>query len=289
MREIVVVSGKGGTGKTSVTATLGYLASRDGAVLCDADVDAPDLWLLVPPREREEIAFMGMDGAHIDHSKCTGCGKCMEFCRFEGIEMTNGVAGVIDAHCEGCGGCMMVCPEGAVSMIPRQQGRWFRAKTDMGPLIFARLFPGGENSGMLVTTVKRAAREAAKKEGVQTVIVDGPPGIACPAIAALTGASLALAVTEPTESGLHDLRRLHQVSRKLDVPMAVILNKSDLTDMAPRIKTACQEMGIPLLGEIPFSRAIPAAIASATIPLKEMTPAIQEIWIKTWEMSKGGL
>lgn len=285
MREIVVISGKGGTGKTSVSASLASLAKDSGVVMCDCDVDAPDLWLLTPPRDQIESPFMGMDGACIDQSSCVGCGKCADFCRFGAIEIKGGKSHVLDYRCEGCGGCSIVCPLGAVSMVKRQQGRWFKAKTDLGPLVYARLFPGGENSGMLVTAVRRQARDMAEKNRIQTIITDGPPGIACPAIAAVTGASLALAVTEPTASGLTDLRRIRQVAEKLSVPMAVVLNKSTLTSMAPEIKAACQDMGTPLIGEIPFSRAVPEAVSRGSVPLKEMSPAVQSVWERIKDMT----
>lgn len=278
MREIVVVSGKGGTGKTSVTAALAMMAAKSGVALCDADVDAPGLWILIPPQEQEEIKFMGMDGAQVNKDSCIGCGRCEEHCRFDAIKVENGKASVASTGCEGCGACVMVCPTEAISMVPRQQGRWFKGKSHLGPVVYARLFPGGENSGMLVTTVKRAAKQEAERLGLGTVIVDGPPGIACPAIAALTGASLALAVTEPTRSGLHDLRRLHQLTSGLGVPMAVVLNKSDVTDMAPDVRVACAEMNVPILGEIPFSREIPKAVASSVIPIEPMRPHIERIW-----------
>lgn len=278
MREIVVVSGKGGTGKTSVTAALAELASKEGVSLCDADVDAPDLWILIPPIEQEEIKFMGMDVGFVKEEGCIGCGKCVEHCRFDAITMENGKAFVSTTGCEGCGACVIVCPVETVVMVPIQQGRWFKAQSHLGPMVYARLFPGGENSGMLVTTVKRAAKEEAERLNLNTIIVDGPPGIACPAIAALTGASLALAVTEPTNSGIHDLKRIHELASGLGVPMAVVLNKSDVTDMAPEVKEACKEMGIPLIGEIPFSRDIPQAVAAGLVPLRAMSPYIDNIW-----------
>ncbi|SMG31722.1 ATP-binding protein [Dethiosulfovibrio salsuginis] len=277
MREIVVVSGKGGTGKTSITASLASIASQEGAALCDADVDAPDLWILVPPERQEKFDFIGMDGAEVSKESCTGCGACLDFCRFDAIRM-EGKKATVTAGCEGCGGCAMVCPKEAITMVPRQQGRWFKAITHLGPMVYARLFPGGENSGMLVTTVKRAAKEEAQRLELPNLIVDGPPGIACPAIAAVTGASLALAVTEPTESGIHDLKRLHQLTADMDIPMAVVLNKSDVTDMAPRVREVCRELTIPLIGEIPFSRDIPESVASGSIPVEHMRPSIDHIW-----------
>lgn len=286
MKEIVIVSGKGGTGKTSVTAALASLASQEGVVLCDADVDAPDLWLLIPPKEQEKIPFMGMDGAEVNEEVCIGCGKCRDFCRFDAVAMVDGKARIRQGKCEGCAGCTMVCPVQAISMVPRRQGSWYKAETGKGKLVYARLYPGGENSGMLVTTVKKAAEETAKREGHPFVLVDGPPGIACPAIAALTGASLAVAVTEPTESGIHDLLRLHQIATKLDVPTAVVLNKWDVTSLAPRVREVCLETGIPILGEIPFSKKIPEAVASAEVPLEPMTPAIQKIWSGITELTK---
>lgn len=203
-KEIVVTSGKGGTGKTTLTSALA--ASLGKVALCDADVDAPDLYILLNPSIKTDYAFWGMDTAQVDPSKCIGCNRCIESCRFNSISMINGKA-VVDTHfCEGCATCAYVCPTSAISMVPTRQGTYYESTTDFGPMWHAQLFPGGENSGKLVQILREKAKETASKEGIPYIITDGPPGVACPAISSITGCNFTITVTEPSMSALSDLK-----------------------------------------------------------------------------------
>ncbi|MBC7223603.1 MAG: ATP-binding protein, partial [Anaerolineae bacterium] len=224
MKQLVILSGKGGTGKTTVAAALGHLASQElSLVLADADVDAANLELVLSPRKLEEHAFMGGQLATIDPQACTACGACADACRFDAV-LPGEEAYRIDASaCEGCAACFYQCPTGAIRMEEQQAGLWFRSETRFGPLFHAHLFAGQENSGKLVTLVKQQARLLALDEGRDLVLVDGPPGIGCPVIASLAGADLALLVVEPTVAGVHDLERALGTARHFGVPALVCL------------------------------------------------------------------
>ena len=237
-RELVVISGKGGTGKTSVVAAFAALAG--GAVLADCDVDAADLYLVLDPDVGPPHDFSGRQQAIIDPAACTACGRCAEVCRFAAV-LGGGADGytVDPIACEGCGLCLRVCPRDAVGMDPVINGAWMLSETRFGPLVHARLGVAEDNSGKLVTLVRKEARETALRRGLPLVIVDGSPGIGCPVIASLAGADLVLAVTEPTVSGRHDLERVLQVVRQFRLPFAVIVNKADLN--APLAATIAAE------------------------------------------------
>ena len=258
MKQVVVLSGKGGTGKTSVTASLAHLASREQRlVLVDADVDAANLELVLDPRQKEQHVFMGMDVASIDEDKCKSHGTCKEVCRFEAIHtyLRNGkIHYQIDSMaCEGCATCYTRCPETAIVMQPQQAGLWFRSDTRFGPLFHAHLFAGQPNSGKLVTLIKGQARQMGLASSRAIILVDGPPGIGCPVIATLSGADLALLVVEPTVSGIHDLERIMGTVRQFGVSAQVVINKADLNPRQTReIEAYCQIEGIYMLGQIPF-------------------------------------
>ena len=231
MREFVVVSGKGGTGKTSLTASFAVLAGR--SVVADCDVDAADLHLVLSPRVKLSGAFRAGHVAVIDAARCTACALCERTCRFDAVKRDAEGAGrprfAIDpTACEGCGVCVRLCPERAIDFPERLSGEWYVSDTRCGPMVHARLGVAAENSGKLVWLVREKAREIAAREGHDLVLVDGPPGIGCPVIASLTGASAALVVTEPTLSGEHDMERVLQVARHFKVPAAVCVNKWDL-------------------------------------------------------------
>ncbi len=265
-REVVVVSGKGGTGKTTLTAVLAKALSG-ACVLCDADVDVPDLWILLDPKVQTEEEFIGGDKAHLHRPPCDDCGLCLPVCRFGALSAVEGRIRVDVRRCEGCGACGIVCPKEAFSLEPAMQGRIFGSETPHGFLWHARLVPGGENSGRLVQILREKSKRTATEQGREWLLVDGPPGIACPAISALTGSSLALAVTEPTQSGLHDLLRLGELAARFRTPMAVVLNRSDLSEEgAVAIREACRRKGWPLLAEIPFLPGIVEDLARARIP-----------------------
>jgi len=280
IKEITVVSGKGGTGKTSLTAALAAFAPEK-KVLCEADVDAPDLEILLHPRPEREYPFMGMQTAMVDAARCIGCGKCEDVCRFDAIRMASGKASVDKTFCEGCSACTIVCPQGCISMEDTRQGTWFFGRTDLGPMVHARLKPGGENSGMLVQLVRKEARLTAEREGAEFILTDGPPGIACPAISAVTGANIALVVTEPTMSGKHDLLRIAGLCERFGTKTAVVLNKADLSEEgSEKIEEACSENGLPLLASIPFLFEVVHAVSQARIPSKELENYLAPIWEK---------
>ncbi len=258
MKELVVLSGKGGTGKTSVVGAIADLAATERRlVLADADVDAANLEIIVSPEVIETHQFVGGNVAQIDPDLCTGCGLCAETCRFEAILEDGGLYSVDQVGCEGCAACFYVCPAGAIQMEERVSGEWYRSESPLGPLFHARLSPGQENSGKLVIQVKMSARAAAGRAKADLLLVDGPPGIGCPAIAATGGANLALLVAEPSVSGVHDLERILATTRHFGVPAAVCVNKADINPTrTAEIERMCRSEEVPLLAQIPFDRAV---------------------------------
>jgi len=248
-KTLVIISGKGGTGKTSLTASFALLA--EGAVLADCDVDAADLHLLLEPDVRERHKFVSGEVASIDPAKCISCGRCEEACRFSAID---GSYAVDPVACEGCAVCTLVCPADAVTMSPSECGDWFISKTRAGWMAHAKLTPGKENSGRLVSLVRTKAAELAGKEKSSCVIVDGPPGVGCPVIASIGNTDLALIVTEPGLSGLHDLKRAAEMAAHFRVEAAVAINKSDVNEgISNEIEDFCRERGMLVAGRIPYS------------------------------------
>lgn len=287
VRELVVASGKGGTGKTSLVGSFAVLAGR--SVLADCDVDAADLHLLMSPAVRRRETFKGGRLALIDPARCTGCGLCEPLCRFDAITRTPDGAPVAGADptvvyrvdpvaCEGCGVCVDRCPEGAIDFPERTSGEWFVSETRCGPMVHARLGIAAENSGKLVSVVRQEARSIAESDGIDTVLVDGPPGIGCPVIASVTGAAAVLAVTEPTVSGEHDLDRLLKLCRHFDVPVSVCVNRWDINPEAgERIEAMARERGAALAGRIPYDRAVTAAQLAARAVVELGGPAAEAI------------
>ena len=261
MKEMVVISGKGGTGKTSLTAALAVLARP--LVLADGDVDASDLHLLLHPRIRRREMFRSGRQAVIRAERCTGCGLCREACRFDAIRASKDgrTFRVEPAGCEGCGVCVRQCPQQAIDFPERDGGEWFVSDTHCGPMVHARLTPGGENSGKLVTRVREEARTEARARGLDCILLDGPPGIGCPVMAALTGATLALIVTEPTPSGEHDMERVHELTRHFNIPTALCVNKWDINPaQTERIERRANARGARIAGRIGYSRAMTEAL-----------------------------
>ncbi len=277
MRELVVLSGKGGTGKTSIVGSLAALAQSK--VLADCDVDAADLYLLLSPTVRENNEFWSGQVAYIDKDGCTECGLCQELCRFNAIKDFR----VDPVACEGCGFCSRICPVEAITMKENMAGRWFISDTGYGPLVHAKLGIAQENSGKLVALVRQRARQTADKEGKDFIISDGPPGIGCPVISSLSGASLALLVTEPTLSGIHDLERVLGVCQHFGVPAKVCINKCDLNEENSRqIENNCLSLGVEIAGRVPFDNLVTESIVRG-VPVVEysrgrVTQAIERMW-----------
>ncbi len=278
MRQIVVISGKGGTGKTVITASFAALA--ESKVMADCDVDAADLHLLLHPEIVERHTFMGGKKAFIDTSKCTGCAECIEVCRFDAITQNSRNEIVIDAvSCDGCGICQFVCPVEAITMEENVSGEWFISKTKYGPMVHARLGIAEENSGKLVTLVRQNARLVAEKNSFDLVLIDGPPGIGCPVIASLSGVDIALVVTEPTLSGIHDLERVAGMANHFGIKVACVINKCDINiENSKNIEQWCRLEGVPVLGKIPYDRRVSESLVART-PLVEYPdfPVAEEV------------
>jgi MinD superfamily P-loop ATPase len=266
MKQIVVISGKGGTGKTVLTATFASLAKNK--VMADCDVDAADLHLLLCPTIKERYEFRSGKTARIDKELCQGCGECLTVCRFGAISEDFTIDPI---SCEGCTICSYVCPAGAILLEENISGEWFVSETKYGPFVHAKLGIAEENSGKLVSVVRQKAKEIAEKENLDYMIIDGPPGIGCPVIASLANVDLALIVTEPTLSGIHDMERVAQVSKHFSVPTKVVINKFDINpENSEDIKKICQKEGIEVMAQLPFSQKVSESIVQG-IPLVEFS------------------
>lgn len=296
-RQLVVLSGKGGTGKTTVSAALAHLAASSLTLsIADADVDAANLELVLDVQRVASHEFTSGYLAEIDPAQCIGCGACFDACRFEAVVPGDGDApySVSPTACEGCAACFYRCPAEAISLLTPPNGLWYESTTRFGPLFHAHLFAGGENSGRLVTLVKQQARLRALDEGHDLVLVDGPPGIGCPVISALSGAHLALMVVEPTLSGVHDLARVVDLADHFGVPAAAIINKADLSPTrAGEITSFCAARDIPLVGRIPFDTVVTEAMV-AGLPVTEFSDRpVSHVLVDTWsiimEMLIGGV
>jgi MinD superfamily P-loop ATPase len=267
VKQVTVISGKGGTGKTVITASFAALAKSK--VMADCDVDASDLHLLLHPQIEETHQFKGGLLAVVDQEKCTACGECIKVCRFDAIiEQGNlGKVAVYPVACEGCQICALVCPAEAIKMEERISGEWFISHTAYGPMVHARLGVAQENSGKLVTVVRRNAKEIAQKNDLKLVLVDGPPGIGCPVIASITGVDLVVIVTEPTYSAISDLKRVLSLTRHFGIGATVLINKYDLNpENTESIENFCHKEQVEVVGRLPFNNAFTQAmVAGKTI------------------------
>lgn len=294
MKTLVILSGKGGTGKTSICAAFAHIQSASDkkplAVLVDADVDAANLSLVLRPDRSECNDFWGGSLAEIDPALCTGCESCKAVCRYDAIlpDPNDGNKCWIDpVACDGCAACVYACPESAIKMVVQQEGHWFKSDTYYGPLFHAELFPGRENSGKLVTLVKQHGRLWAEDNATPLVIIDGPPGIGCPVISACAGADLGLIVTEPSVAGLHDLKRIQATLQHFRVPQVICINKADIYPEGTRqIQEFAQENGIQVLGVIPYDESIPQAMmmgwpVTQAYPGSDASGAITQMWERT--------
>ena len=277
MKEVVVLSGKGGTGKTSIVGS--FAALSQGEVLADCDVDAADLHLLLKPTLQQKHEFWSGQVAVIDEEKCTQCGLCQDVCRSEAIKDFK----VDPISCEGCGFCYHVCPDEAIIMKESLSGHWFISDTKYGSLVHARLGIAQENSGKLVALVRQRARLIAEKQNLDYIISDGPPGIGCPVISSLSGADLALLVTEPTLSGIHDLERVIGVCHHFGVPALACINKYDINeDNTRQIENYCLNQGVEVVAKIPFDNVVTEALVQG-LPVVEysqgkVTKEIKSLW-----------
>jgi len=281
MKELVVISGKGGTGKTSLLAALASLA--ENKVLCDADVDAADLHLLMNPEVVRQFEFQSGNTAVINKERCTECGLCREMCRWNAVGEDYKITSI---SCEGCGVCVYFCPEKAIDFPENTCGKWFISDTRFGPMVHARLDIAEENSGKLVTQVRREAAKLAEQKGLDLILTDGPPGVGCPVIASIGGAAAVLIVTEPTVSGIHDMERVAKLAAHFKVPAMVSINKFDLNlDLTREIETYAVANNLICLGRIAFDPVFTKAMVQAQTvfefnPESRVVREIEGIWQK---------
>ncbi|MBA7514169.1 Iron-sulfur cluster carrier protein [subsurface metagenome] len=307
MKQILVISGKGGTGKTILTASFARLAEKK--VMADCDVDAADLHLILHPKVKEKHEFKGLPKAFINQKKCTGCGECAKVCRYGAVinidarykmqarpasqgeavdtrykNKKNNLQFLIDASsCEGCAICMHVCPVDAISMKDTISGEWYISETKYGPMVHAKLGIAEENSGKLVSVVRQHAKSLAQEKNLDYVIIDGPPGIGCPVIASLSGIDIALIVTEPTLSGIHDMERVISVAKHFGIQVACVINKFDINlNNTKNIENWCQINNVPFIGKIPYDQSVTESIVYG-VPLVEyaenkVTQEMKNIW-----------
>lgn len=284
VKTITIISGKGGTGKTSLAASFGVLASP--VVIADCDVDAANLHLLLSPEVQETNDFYAMPIARIIQDQCVGCGTCFDVCRYDAIRFLDGDEPKYEIDplaCEACLLCREFCPEDAVETVDRIAGQWYLSKARTGPMVHAHLGIAQDNSGKLVTEVRKAAAKTAEENGIELVLVDGPPGIGCAVMASLTGSDLVVAVTEATQSGLSDLIRVHELCDHFDIPINVIINKSDLNkDVTEEIHNWAQRKGAPVIGELPYDTDFAQAMIDAKT-IVEYAPdgvgaQVREMW-----------
>jgi len=284
MKQITIISGKGGTGKTSITAAFASLAKN--AVLADCDVDAADLHLILKPEIKKTMGFHGLNIADIDKDRCIDCKKCFDSCKFDAI--TNDIK-LIKESCEGCGVCAYVCPANAIKMVERDSGFSYVSETRFGPMAHAVLNTAEESSGKLVTVVRENAKKLAEEKDKDLIIIDGPPGIGCPVISALTGVDLVLVVTEPTLSAIHDLERVFGVAKHFGIPATVCVNKSTINPKnTKKIEEYCRDNSIPIVGRLPYDTIMTEAMIHEQSIVEfsdsELSHEIKEMWNRVQEV-----
>lgn len=286
MKEIVVISGKGGTGKTSITASFSVLGAEN-LVVADCDVDAADMHLLLEPDFGHSESFYSGELAIINPDKCIACGKCREICRFNAIDVIDGKYKVDPVSCDGCGYCARVCPVEAIKNVEQNVGKWYISHIKTGAyMVHARLGIGADNSGKLVARVKNEAKQLAEKTGKELILVDGSPGIGCPVVSSLSGANYVVLVTEPTVSGVHDLKRVYELVQKFGIKAGCIVNKADLNqDVLNELKKFLAENDISLLTEIPYNEKFTEAITNGKT-IVEWDDELKEIINGSWEKIK---
>jgi MinD superfamily P-loop ATPase len=287
MKEIVVISGKGGTGKTSITASFAVLAGQE-AVVADCDVDAADMHLLMQPNIKKSESFYSGVLAVINEDKCTNCGMCADICRFNAIPLINNQHTIKKLNCEGCGYCEKVCPVEAITMIEQNVGDWFISKSKVDNiLVHARLGIGAENSGKLVAKVKNEAKSIAEKDNKDYVIVDGSPGIGCPVVSSLSGANYAVLVTESSMSGLHDLKRVYELVKKFNIKAGCIINKSDINlEMTNKVIQFLNDESISHIESLPYDENFTKAMTIGETIVEYDHAELKDLLVKSWRMVK---
>ena len=280
--EIAVISGKGGTGKSSISAA--FATSSEKVVLADCDVDAANLFIIFNTVHEEEQVFVSGQKAVIDYELCTSCGECVDYCRFDAISDVDGKVIISETVCDGCHLCARICPFEAITMVNEDKSRMYSGSFRNGKMVYGRLSPGEENSGKLVNMVRDKAKIMAKEHQLETIIIDGPPGIGCAAISAITGIDSVVVVTEPSISGFHDMKRALEMTSPFNLKTSIIINKFDLnTDLTLEIEKYCKKKNIPVAGRIPFDRLVVDAMVNCKsiiewAPDAEISKLIQEIY-----------
>ena len=282
MKQLTIISGKGGTGKTTIAAAYASLAKN--AVLADCDVDAADLHLILDPKIEETVEFSGMKLAAKDDEKCVECGLCKEHCRFGAIDEE---FDIINERCEGCGVCEYVCPENAIELVERRSGVAYKSMTRFGPMSHAVLNTAEEASGKLVNLVRNHARAMAEANDKNLIIIDGPPGLGCPVISAITGVDLVLIVTEPTLSGIHDLKRILGVALHFNIPSVVCVNKVDINPgNVKKIEAYCKKNKLPVVGKLPYDNVATAAMIAGKTIIEYSSGTLSNKIRESWENIK---
>ena len=295
MKEMVVISGKGGTGKTSIVGSFAVLAKN--AVLADCDVDAADLHLLLVPDIKQTQDFVGGKLAAVVVEKCVGCGQCREVCNFDAVRLDGRGNDIVEktysidpVSCEGCGICTRFCPVNAIKFGDAVNGQWFISETRFGAMVHAKLGIAQENSGKLVSLIRKEAKHLAAERDNDLIIVDGPPGIGCPVIASVTGADLVVAVTEPTLSGRHDLDRVVELTRHFGIPIVICVNKCDINgELTEEIRNTADKNNLKIVGEIPYDPAVTKAQVAGKSVVEYSNGGLKDDIISLWESVIGAL
>jgi MinD superfamily P-loop ATPase len=257
--ELAIISGKGGTGKSSISAA--FTSMQQPVMLADCDVDAANMFILFNPTHEEEQVYIGGEKAVIDYDRCNNCGLCISYCRFDAIKCVNKIVHILEEVCDGCKLCSRICPFEAISIVQNDKSRMYSGSFRYGKMVYGRLAPGEENSGKLVNIVRAKAREIAKKHNIENIIIDGPPGIGCAVVSTITGTDHTLIVTEPSASALHDLKRTIDICNKFNLKIWVTINKADINpDMTEHIIQYCKENNIAIAGLIPFDKSVVEAM-----------------------------
>lgn len=282
--EVAIISGKGGTGKSSISAAFATLSEQ--VLLADCDVDAANLYIIFSPTHNEEQVYIAGQTAVINYDKCTHCGLCINYCRFEAISNNNGRIEISETSCDGCQLCSRICPQNAISMVDNDKSRMYSGDFRNGKMVYGRLAPGEENSGKLVNMVREKAKQVAAENKLNHIVIDGPPGIGCAVISSVTGVDHVLIVTEPTISGLHDLKRTLEMVSKFSIKPWVLVNKFDLNaDMTNEIEKFCNQNDISIAGRLPFDSVVVDAMVNCKsivewAPTSALSETLKSIWNK---------